>query len=115
MLQLLQCTTRSIVCFVVLCFLLCQNSSCGIIDSEVEVDQTTSQCKQFFPRFLPLLNCCGLCEYLELMISQNLFFVLQIYTLGVSPSLVSRWREAYSFGVFEDLKFKISEGSDQNW
>lgn len=39
----LQCTSKSIVCFVVLCFLLCQNSSCGIIDSEVEVDQTTPQ------------------------------------------------------------------------
>jgi hypothetical protein len=37
-------------------------------------------------------------------------------TLGVSPSLVSRWREGYRIsGVFEDLKFKISEGSDQNW
>ena len=34
--------------------------------------------------------------------------------LGVSPSLVSRWREAV-LGGFEDLKFKISEGSDQNW
>ena len=34
-------------------------------------------------------------------------------TLGVSPSLVSRYCEGYIFGVFEDLKFKISEGSDQ--
>ena len=37
------------------------------------------------------------------------------YTLEVSPSLVSRWRKGYSLvsGVVEDLKFKISEGSDQ--
>ena len=40
------------------------------------------------------------------------------YTLGVSPSLVSRWHEGYSFWsmyVVEDLNFKISEGSDQFW
>ena len=45
----------------------------------------------------------------------TLILLLQyVCTLGVSPSLVSRWREGYSSGVFEDLKFKISEGSDQN-
>merc|ERR1712008_261081 len=38
--------SRSQVCFVVLCFVLCQNSSCGIIDSEVEVDQTTTSISQ---------------------------------------------------------------------
>ena len=36
--------------------------------------------------------------------------------LGVSPSLISRWRiKATVSGVVEDLKFKISEGSDPNW
>ena len=33
------------------------------------------------------------------------------YTLGVSPSLVSRYCEGW---VFEDLKFKILEGSDHH-
>ena len=36
-------------------------------------------------------------------------------TLGVSPSLVSRCVKATVSGVVEDLKFKISEGSDPNW
>ena len=40
---------------------------------------------------------------------------MEVCLLGVSPSLVSRWREGYSSGVVEDLKFKISEVSDQNW
>ena len=35
-----------------------------------------------------------------------------LYSLGVSPSLVSRYCEVS--GVFEDLKFEISEGSDKN-
>ena len=39
----------------------------------------------------------------------------QTCTLGVSPSLVSRWHKATLSGVVEDLKFKISEGSDPNW
>ena len=39
-----------------------------------------------------------------------------LYSLKVSPSLVSRWRvKATVSGVVEDFKFKISEGSDQNW
>ena len=39
------------------------------------------------------------------------------YSLGVSPSLVSRYCEGYSFWRTwgPDLTFKISEGSDQNW
>ena len=41
-----------------------------------------------------------------------------VYTLGcVTFSKTSRYRgilKATVFGVFEDLKFKISEGSDQN-
>ena len=42
-----------------------------------------------------------------------------VYTLGVSPSLVSsamvsRYFQATVSGIFEDLKFKISEGSDLN-
>ena len=37
------------------------------------------------------------------------------YILGVSPSLVSRYVKATVSGGFVDLKFKISEGSDQNW
>ena len=46
---------------------------------------------------------------------KNVWVKYVVCMLGVSPSLVSRWREAYIFGVFENLKFKISEGSDQNW
>ena len=34
------------------------------------------------------------------------FFKNFLYQGGVKPTV---------FGVFEDLKFKISEGSDQNW
>ena len=39
---------------------------------------------------------------------------LYVCTLGVSPSLVSRYGgvKAIVSGVVEDLKFKISEGSD---
>ena len=36
--------------------------------------------------------------------------------LGVSPSVVSQGGvRAIVSGVVEDLKFKISEGFDQNW
>jgi hypothetical protein len=48
----------------------------------------------------------------------SLFYVQLCYvrTSGVSPSLVSRYIvKATVFGVLEDLTFKISEGSDQNW
>jgi hypothetical protein len=37
-----------------------------------------------------------------------------VYILGVSPSLVSRYCKVTVLGVFQDLKLKISEGSDQN-
>ena len=46
------------------------------------------------------------------------FWCLNIWdmkTLGVSPSLVSRYCEGYSFYRLQDLEFKISEGLDQNW
>ena len=39
---------------------------------------------------------------------------INIYTLAVSTSLVSSIVKATVSGVFENLKFKISEGSDQN-
>ena len=62
----------------------------------------------------------GQCSYFGMMqrLSNNIpdAIVPQLshtYTLGVSPSLASRWREGS--GVFEDLKFKISEGYDQFW
>ena len=40
---------------------------------------------------------------------------MEVCLLGVSPSLVSRWRKGYSSGVVGDLKSKISEVLDQNW
>jgi hypothetical protein len=40
------------------------------------------------------------------------FLLKHAFTLGVSPSLISR--KATVSGVFQDLTFKISEGSDQN-
>ena len=49
-------------------------------------------------------NYLQLCNYLE------------VCMLGVSPSMVSRYCEGYSFFYrLQDLQFKISEGSDQNW
>ena len=44
-------------------------------------------------------------------------FLISIYIGCVTFFLdfkVSRYIEGYRFGVFEDLKFKISEGLDQN-
>ena len=38
-----------------------------------------------------------------------------LYILGVSPSWYQGGVKATVSGVVEDLKFKISEGSDQNW
>ena len=50
-----------------------------------------------------------ICMYLQ----ANKYVCLPIH-IFFRP-LVSRWREVYCLGVFEDLKFKISDGSDQNW
>ena len=43
----------------------------------------------------------------------SIYYHCTVYNLGVSPTLVLRWREGYSFR--SSFKFKISEGSDQNW
>ena len=50
------------------------------------------------------------------LVPQNIYLCMYISWFRIFfRLLVSRWREVYSLPFFEDIKFKIPEGYEQNW
>ena len=57
---------------------------------------------------IPIGSICNLSKKAYVWANPNQ--VLAKGTIGVSTNLVSRWMKSTVSGIFEDLKFKISEG-----